>query len=89
MPIDIVKIDRGFIEGAMRDARGRSLFVSIAGLVRALGFHCVVEGVETPEQGALATVEGCETAQGWLYARPLEAAALSPWLVEHAADGVG
>lgn len=84
MPVDLVKIDRGFVVGAIDDPRGEALFSSIAGLIHALGFESVVEGIETQAQRDLARAHGCRAAQGYLFARPLEAEALAPWLAEHA-----
>lgn len=81
MPIDLVKIDRGFIAGACSDERGAALFSSIASLIGSLGFAAVVEGVETAAQQEIALASGCGYGQGFLFARPLEADALAAHLV--------
>ncbi|WP_349369987.1 EAL domain-containing protein [Salinarimonas sp.] len=81
MPVDLVKIDRGFLACALDGGRGEALFTAILALIRSLGFESVVEGVETEAQHAFVRDLGCEAAQGFLYARPLEADALGPWLI--------
>ena len=46
----------------------------------SLGMSTVVEGVETEAQAALVRQLGCDKGQGYLFGRPLEAAALTAWL---------
>lgn len=82
MPIDMVKIDRGFIAGAEGDARGAALFSSIVALIASLGFSAVVEGIEREAQLQIALGQGCALGQGYLFARPLEADALAAHLAD-------
>ena len=74
-PIDILKIDRGFVE-TLDQPRDAALLAAIVELARRLGIATVAEGIETPEQLAQVRRTGCDRAQGFLFARPLEPAAL-------------
>ncbi|MGL4500856.1 MAG: EAL domain-containing protein, partial [Planktothrix sp.] len=72
-PLDIIKIDRSFIGNL--DSRGKNLEVvqAILNLAHHLGMSVVAEGIETPEQLSLLRLLGCELAQGYLFAKPLDA----------------
>ncbi|MCF3642740.1 EAL domain-containing protein [Rhizobium sp. TRM95111] len=67
-PIDTLKIDRSFINGA--DKRSSELVKAILSIARCLGQSVVAEGVETVEQAAFLAANGCEAAQGFLYSKP-------------------
>ena len=69
-PLDIVKIDRSFIEHAGEDPTSARMLEAILGLMRAAGLQAIVEGVEDERQLALLGPSGCENAQGFLFARP-------------------
>ncbi|MGO7133534.1 putative bifunctional diguanylate cyclase/phosphodiesterase [Rhizobium leguminosarum] len=68
-PIDTLKIDRSFINSA--DARSAELVKAILSIARCLGQSVVAEGVETIEQAAFLVANGCDSAQGFLYSKPL------------------
>lgn len=68
-PIDTLKIDRSFINSV--DKRSSELVKAILSIAHRLGQNVVAEGVETVEQAAFLTANGCEAAQGFLYGRPL------------------
>jgi diguanylate cyclase (GGDEF)-like protein len=72
-PFDRIKIDRSFVRDLEHRADGRSIVRAVAGLGRNLGIETTIEGVETPEQLAIARQEGCIEAQGYLYSRPVPA----------------
>ena len=71
-PIDTLKIDRSFIVG-VEDHPGSSLVRAIVQLAHTLGMTPVAEGVETEAQRAALVELGCDLAQGYLFARPMEA----------------
>ncbi|MEO8922176.1 MAG: EAL domain-containing protein, partial [Caldimonas sp.] len=83
-PIDIIKIDRAFIEGMDRDPAGAALTRTIIGLGWTLGLSTVAEGVEHASQRETLAELGCGAAQGLLFARPVAAACVSD-LVSHPA----
>jgi diguanylate cyclase (GGDEF)-like protein len=74
--IDILKIDRSFVSMMDQDASSAAIVSAIITLGHALGLVLVAEGVERPVQAALLREQGCDTAQGWLFGRPLAAEAI-------------
>ncbi|WRH68487.1 MAG: EAL domain-containing protein [Planktothrix sp. GU0601_MAG3] len=82
-PLDIIKIDRSFISNL--DSMGKNLEVvqAILNLAHHLGMSVVAEGIETPEQLSLLRLLGCELAQGYLFAQPLDAKAAETLLFSH------
>ncbi len=75
-PVDVVKIDRSFVEGLDADPASRVIVTAIVGLAHGLGMSVVAEGVETPRQLTLVGDLGCDFYQGFLHSRPIPAAAL-------------
>ena len=76
-PIDIIKIDKAFIEGMNRDPAGAALTRTIIGLGDTLGLSTVAEGVEHASQRETLAELGCVVAQGFLFARPVAASGVS------------
>ena len=76
-PFDTLKIDRGFV-AALDEPGGSSLRIveAVVRLAHGLGLAVVAEGVETAQQRDTLLAMGCDQVQGYLYARPLEAAKL-------------
>lgn len=72
LPVDTIKIDRSFI-AAMNDDRGVALVSAILHIAGIMEYGVVAEGVETAEQAAQLRQMGCDRAQGYHFARPLEA----------------
>ncbi len=73
LPVDVIKIDRSFVDGLDRlDAR-TALVKTIIKLSETLGLDTVAEGVETAGQLQSLRTMGCQFAQGYLFAKPLEA----------------
>ncbi len=85
-PVDVLKIDRSFIAGLEGDAQEGALVSAVIGIARALELHTVAEGIETPGQAAVLRRLGCETGQGFLFARPVPAEQIAP-LVRRGALG--
>jgi diguanylate cyclase (GGDEF)-like protein/PAS domain S-box-containing protein len=73
LPVQVLKMDRGFVSGIDTDPRGAALVGSVVDLGRTLGMDVVAEGVETAEQLAVLTRLGCHFLQGWLIGRPAPA----------------
>jgi EAL domain-containing protein (putative c-di-GMP-specific phosphodiesterase class I) len=76
-PFDRIKIDRSFVMDLGQRADAAAIIRAILGLGRSLGIPVTAEGVETPEQLAHLQEEGCELAQGYLFSRPVERAAIA------------
>jgi diguanylate cyclase (GGDEF)-like protein len=74
LPLDVMKIEKSFIEGIGSDDEEPALLRAIVDLARIFGLRVVAEGIERPEQRARLLELGCELGQGHLLAEPLEAA---------------
>ncbi len=70
LPVDVVKIDRGFVAGLGADRADALLVEAIITVAHGLGLRVVAEGVETPAQLQALCDLGCDAAQGYLLARP-------------------
>lgn len=77
LPLDQLKIDKSFIDNVLTDANDAAIASTIVALARTLGLGVVAEGVETVEQMELLVASGCQVFQGYLFGRPVEAAALA------------
>lgn len=71
LPIDILKIDRSFVQTMLENPNNLEIIRAIIGLGRILDLRIVAEGVETPEQLAALQKLGCDLAQGYLLGRPM------------------
>jgi EAL domain-containing protein (putative c-di-GMP-specific phosphodiesterase class I) len=69
-PVDILKIDRSFVDGITTRAGDATLAEAVVQLGRALRLQTVAEGIETNEQWSTLQDLGCEFGQGFLFARP-------------------
>lgn len=71
LPIDKIKIDRSFTRRIATEAQSGKIITSMLSLGRALDLTTVAEGVETRDEADFLLSQGCELAQGYLFARPL------------------
>ena len=71
LPVDVVKLDRGFLAGNETDERGKCVIRSVIELSKQLKFETVAEGVETKEQMELCIGYGCDIMQGYYFSKPL------------------
>jgi len=71
LPIDILKIDRSFVQTMLENPSNLEIIKTIIGLGKLLDLRIVAEGVETPEQLAALQTLGCDLAQGYLLGRPM------------------
>jgi diguanylate cyclase (GGDEF)-like protein/PAS domain S-box-containing protein len=76
-PVDVLKIDRTFVDPLTDGPRQAALVRSIIDLATALDVGTVAEGVERPEQASALSTLGCHVAQGFYFARPQPAPAIS------------
>ncbi|MFJ7332899.1 putative bifunctional diguanylate cyclase/phosphodiesterase [Streptomyces sp. NPDC101116] len=70
-PVDILKIDKTYIDDIPRDPRQAALVRGIVSLARTLGLQIIAEGIEQRRQRDLLTAMGCRFGQGYLFARPM------------------
>ncbi|GAB4589068.1 bifunctional diguanylate cyclase/phosphodiesterase [Nocardia sp. IFM 10818] len=73
LPVDAVKIDRGFVQRLGASADDLAIVKSIVGLAGSFGLGVVGEGVETTVAARTLVALGCYRAQGFLIARPMPA----------------
>jgi EAL domain-containing protein (putative c-di-GMP-specific phosphodiesterase class I) len=87
-PIDMLKIDKSFVDGiAADDSEDPALVRAIIQMATTLGLDTIAEGIEGAEQLAELRSAGCNSGQGYLFARPLQADALGSFL--DTADAAG
>jgi EAL domain-containing protein (putative c-di-GMP-specific phosphodiesterase class I) len=79
-PLDQLKVDRMFVSGIEHDRDDRAIVKATIDMAHALGLSVVAEGVETRAQATVLAEFGCDRAQGYLYARPQPAAAITDLL---------
>ncbi|MCH8626513.1 EAL domain-containing protein [Arsenicicoccus piscis] len=74
LPLDILKIDRSFIQGLGESGGDEAVVAAVTRLGRELGLTITAEGIETRDQERRARALGITAAQGYLFARPIPAA---------------
>lgn len=79
-PVDAIKIDRAFITGIAESSEATALLRTLIQLGKTLGLSTLAEGIEDTGQYAALQDEDCESGQGFLLARPLDASALAAFL---------
>ncbi|MEO5806884.1 EAL domain-containing protein [Devosia sp.] len=73
-PIDVIKIDKSFVDRIATDAPSAVIVGGIIDIARKLNMRIVAEGVETAVQAAFLADLGCSLGQGYLFSRPCGAA---------------
>ncbi len=69
-PVDVVKIDRSFVQGMTDDAGIAAIISAVIGLAQSLSLDVVAEGVETELQHRILLQKGCSHGQGFLFGAP-------------------
>jgi EAL domain-containing protein (putative c-di-GMP-specific phosphodiesterase class I) len=80
IPFNELKIDKSFVTGASRNLQTRAMFEASVDLAKKLELVVVAEGVESREDLGLVADLGCDIAQGYYLARPMDAQTLLPWI---------
>jgi len=80
IPATELKIDKSFVQGIVDDDRSRIMVQKTIEMGHELGMQVVAEGVETFEQLELLRLNGCDSAQGYLFFRPISAEEMVGWL---------
>ncbi len=86
LPVDLIKIDQGFVRGALSSASDLAIVEAVIGLAEAFHLEVLAEGVETIAHGEALIHLGCLLGQGYGIARPLPAEALADWLARWQAN---
>jgi EAL domain-containing protein (putative c-di-GMP-specific phosphodiesterase class I) len=79
-PVDALKIDRSFISRVSEDPEGETLIRTLVQLGKSLSIETLAEGIEQSRELSLLQEEQCDSGQGFLFARPLDAADCEPFL---------
>jgi EAL domain-containing protein (putative c-di-GMP-specific phosphodiesterase class I) len=73
-PVDALKIDRSFIAQMSHNEEGETILRTLVQLGKALSIETLAEGIEQAHELTLLQGESCDSGQGFLFARPLDAA---------------
>jgi diguanylate cyclase (GGDEF)-like protein len=87
LPVDVVKIDKSLVDHVPDGHVASSVLDAVVGVVKALQLRTVIEGVERADQAEHLRASGYDLAQGYHFARPMEAAAIERALAD--AQGTG
>ncbi len=79
-PIDVLKIDRSFVDRLGRDPEDTAIVRTVVTLAKTLNLAVTGEGIETAEQFLQLQALGCERGQGYYFAKPLASDAVNPLL---------
>lgn len=83
LPVSKLKIDKSFIDGIPDNDNHATLARTIIAMAHNLGLTLVAEGVETEAQLDFLRLHGCETYQGWLFAKAMGSGDLARFLTLH------
>lgn len=80
LPVDVLKVDKAFIDDVPGDTNGENLVQSVLALAKSLQLTVIAEGVEREEQLNWLRGQRCEIIQGYIYAPPVSAEQATEWL---------
>jgi EAL domain-containing protein (putative c-di-GMP-specific phosphodiesterase class I) len=84
MPVDVLKIDKSFIDDILHSEQQRALVEAIVGLAQNLRLAVVAEGIEDPAHRQMLLRMGCPYGQGYLFSRPVTFDVIQHWLAPSA-----
>lgn len=79
LPIDAIKLDQSFVRDVHKQPVSQSLVRAIVAVAQALNLQVIAEGVESAKEDAFLTKNGVNERQGFLFAKPMPAAAFERW----------
>ena len=83
LPARQLKIDRSFVVDIESNTDARAVVDAVVKLAHALDLRVIAEGVETTAQKNILCSLGCDEVQGFLFAKPMPAEMLTPWIKTH------
>jgi EAL domain-containing protein (putative c-di-GMP-specific phosphodiesterase class I) len=91
LPAHILKIDRSLVSGTNQDGtrvmeRSTRIVDLIVEVAHSLNLEVIAEGVEEPSQLARLRAAGCDSAQGYLFSRPIPAQLVQSWVSAHTTE---
>jgi diguanylate cyclase (GGDEF)-like protein len=81
-PIDIVKIDQSFVRRMLENPKDEAIVRAVINLSATLGLRVIAEGIETADHLTRLRELGCDYGQGYLFSKPVDAAAIEKLLGE-------
>ncbi|WP_395279671.1 cyclic di-GMP phosphodiesterase [Enterobacter hormaechei] len=87
-PIDAIKLGQSFVRDIHKQSISQSLVRAIVAVAQALNLQVIAEGVESAKEDAFLTKNGVNERQGYLFAKPMPAAAFERWLKRYQARNV-
>lgn len=82
LPVDILKLDMGFVQGGI-DENSSSILSFIIGLAKWMDYAVVAEGIETEEQIQILKDMDCNFVQGYYYAKPMPPDEFEAYMLKH------
>ncbi|HEY0181044.1 MAG TPA: EAL domain-containing protein, partial [Dokdonella sp.] len=82
LPVSEIKIDRSFVAAMAESIEAAKIVEFTIRLARGLGLTTVAEGVDNADTLTALEALGCDLAQGFLIAPPMEGASASRWLLQ-------
>lgn len=79
-PVDVLKIDKSFVDGILNHAKGKEVVQAIIGIADAIDADVVAEGVELATQARFLTTKPKVCLQGWYIARPMPVGQFEAWM---------
>lgn len=71
LPVDIIKLDKGFIKNSLNNAKGKNIIKGLIKILNEIEMDIVCEGIENSDEEKTVYEFGCDTMQGFLYDRPI------------------
>lgn len=87
-PIDAIKLDQAFVRDIHKQSVSQSLVRAIVAVAQALNLQVIAEGVESAKEDAFLTKNGVNERQGFLFAKPMPAAAFERWFKRYQAKKI-
>jgi diguanylate cyclase (GGDEF)-like protein/PAS domain S-box-containing protein len=82
LPVDSLKLDRTFLPSIPQDPKTSAIAKVVINLAHSLNLEVIAEGVESAEQVDFFRHEHCEQLQGYFFSKPLDAVAMTSWLMK-------
>ncbi|SFR52303.1 PAS domain S-box-containing protein/diguanylate cyclase (GGDEF) domain-containing protein [Thiomicrospira sp. ALE5] len=79
LPVDKIKVDQSFVRKMLQNPNDLSIVSGVISLCRVFNRQVIAEGVETVDHADILLLLGCDFAQGYGIARPMDAGALMVW----------
>jgi diguanylate cyclase (GGDEF)-like protein len=86
LPIDTVKLDRAFVSGVGTRSADDAIVAAVVAMAKALSLTSVAEGIENVEQAEALARMGCDSGQGWLYAKAMTVDQMTDLIVGAASE---